>query len=135
MAAILIDSNVLLDVLTRDAQWYSWSVEAIEQAANRFRLAINPVIYAEVSVHFSHIEELDAVLPSSAIDRESIPFDAAFLAGRAFLSYRRRGGVRRSPLPDFFIGAHAAVARYQLLTRDAARYKTYFPTVSLISPE
>jgi predicted nucleic acid-binding protein len=135
VAAILIDSNVLLDVLTRDAQWYSWSVEAIEQAANRFRLAINPVIYAEVSVHFSHIEELDAVLPSSAIDRESIPFDAAFLAGRAFLSYRRRGGVRRSPLPDFFIGAHAAVARYQLLTRDAARYKTYFPTVSLISPE
>jgi predicted nucleic acid-binding protein len=135
VAAILIDSNVLLDVLTRDAQWYSWSVEAIEQAANRFRLAINPVIYAEVSVHFSHLEELDAVLPSSAIDRESIPFDAAFLAGRAFLSYRRRGGVRRSPLPDFFIGAHAAVAGYQLLTRDAARYKTYFPTVSLISPE
>lgn len=135
MTAVLIDSNVLLDVITADAQWHSWSTQALEHATNRSRLVINPIIYAEVSVHFSRIEEVDAVLPKLVIEREAIPFEAAFLAGRAFLSYRQRGGAKRSPLPDFFIGAHAAVAGYQLLTRDVARYRTYFPTLSLIVPE
>jgi predicted nucleic acid-binding protein len=134
VSAVLIDSNVLLDVLTNDPQWSEWSSNAIEHAANRSRLVINPIIFAEVSVHFSRIEELNDALPSSTIDREAIPFNAAFLAGRAFLTYRRRGGAKRSPLPDFFIGAHAAVAAYQLLTRDAARFRTYFPKLELIAP-
>ena len=135
MAGVLVDSNVLLDVITEDARWFSWSSQTIERAANRFRLVINPVVYAEVSVHFSQIEELDDALPRSMFSREAIPFDAAFLAGKAFLVYRGRGGTRRSPLPDFFIGAHAAVAGYQLLTRDVARYRTYFPKLDLLAPE
>jgi predicted nucleic acid-binding protein len=134
MTAVLVDSNVLLDVITEDARWFSWSVETIRRTANQFRLVINPIVYAEVSVHYSRIEELDAALPSSLYSREAIPFDAAFLAGKAFLTYRRREGNRRSPVPDFFIGAHAAVAGYQLLTRDVARYRTYFPTLPLIVP-
>ncbi len=135
MSAILIDSNVLLDVMTEDPRWFSWSAGAIEQAADRFRLVINPVVYAEVSVRYSRIEELDAALPKTLIDREAIPYEAAFLAGKCFLSYRQRGGVRRSPLPDFFIGAHAAVAGYRLMTRDPARYRTYFPRLPLIAPD
>lgn len=135
MAGVLVDSNVLLDLVTEDTHWFSWSAEAIERTANRFRLVINPVVYAEVSVHFSRIEELDDALPTATFSREAIPFDAAFLAGKAFLVYRGRGGTRRSPVPDFFIGAHAAVAGYQLLTRDVARYRTYFPQLTLIAPE
>lgn len=135
MASVLVDSNVLLDVITEDAHWFSWSSEIMARIANRNRLIINPVVYAEVSVHFSRIEDLDDALPSSMFSREPIPFDAAFLAGKAFLAYRKRGGARRSPVPDFFIGAHAAVAGYQLLTRDVARYRTYFPKLVLIAPE
>jgi len=134
MTAILVDSNVLLDIITEDARWASWSAETIEDAANQFRLVINPVIYAEVSVRYSRIEELDAVLPEVLFYREAIPYEAAFLAGKSFSIYRRREGVKRSPLPDFFIGAHAAVAGYRLMTRDASRYRTYFPKVSLITP-
>jgi len=134
MTAILVDSNVLLDIITEDARWASWSAETIEDAANQFRLVINPVIYAEVSVRYSRIEELDAVLPEALFYREAIPYEAAFLAGKSFSIYRRREGVKRSPLPDFFIGAHAAVAGYRLMTRDASRYQTYFPKVSLITP-
>ena len=134
MAAVLIDSNVLLDLMTEDSRWFSWSAEAVAKAANRFRLVINPIIYAEVSIRFSRIEDLEAALPKAMFDREAIPYEAAFLAGKSFLVYRRRGGMKRSPLPDFFVGAHAAVARYQLLTRDAARYRSYFPRVSLIAP-
>jgi len=134
MTAILIDANVLLDVMTEDARWLAWSAEAIERAADRYRLVINPVIYAEVSIRYSRIEDLDAALPKSMLDRESIPFEAAFLAGKAFLAYRRQGGTKSLPLPDFFIGAHAAVAGYSLMTRDAARYRTYFPKLSLIAP-
>ena len=103
-------------------------------AADRFRLVINPVVYAEVSVRYSRIEELDIALPKSMFDREAIPYEAAFLAGKSFVAYRRRGGSRPSPLPDFFIGAHAAIAGYVLMTRDAARYRTYFPKLSLIAP-
>jgi predicted nucleic acid-binding protein len=134
MTAILVDSNVLLDVMTENARWFSWSAGAIERAADSFRLVVNPIIYAEVSVRYSRIEELDAALPRSMFDREAIPYEAAFLAGKCFLAYRQRGGTRQSPLPDFFIGAHAAVAGYQLMTRDAARYRTYFPKLSLVAP-
>jgi predicted nucleic acid-binding protein len=134
MTAILVDSNVLLDVMTEDARWFSWSAGAIERAADSFRLVVNPIIYAEVSVRYSRIEELDAALPRSMFDREAIPYEAAFLAGKCFLAYRQRGGTRQSSLPDFFIGAHAAVAGYQLMTRDAARYRTYFPKLSLVAP-
>jgi predicted nucleic acid-binding protein len=135
MTAVLVDSNVLLDVMTEDASWLSWSVSAIERAADTSRLVINPVIYAEASVRFTKIEELDAALPSDLFEREPIPYEAAFLAGKAYLAYRRRGGTRRSPLPDFFIGAHAAVSSYRLLTRDSARYRAYFPRLSLIAPD
>jgi len=126
---------VLLDVMTENSDWFSWSALAIEEAADVSRLVINAVIYAEVSVRYSRIEELDEALPMALFDREPVPYDAAFLAGKSFLFYRRRGGARRSPLPDFFIGAHAAVAGYTLLTRDPARYRAYFPTVRLISPD
>jgi predicted nucleic acid-binding protein len=135
MMAVLIDANVLLDVMTEDARWLPWSAEAIERAADRYRLVINPIIYAEVSIRYSRIEELDAALPKTMFDREAIPYEAAFLAGKSFLTHRRRGGTKRSPLPDFFIGAHAAVAGYRLMTRDAARYLTYFPKLPLIAPD
>jgi len=135
MTAILVDSNVLLDVMTEDARWFSWSAASVERAADRFRLVVNPIIYAEVSIRYSRIEELDMALSKTMFDREAIPYEAAFLAGKSFVAYRRRGGSKRSPLPDFFIGAHAAVAGYQLLTRDAARYRTYFPKLVLIAPD
>ncbi len=135
MTAVLVDSNVLLDVMTEDAAWFEWSMLNLLQAADDSRLVINPVIYAEVSIRYDRIEELDSALPALILIREPIPFEAAFLAGKCFVSYRRRGGARRAPLPDFFIGAHAAVAGYRLLTRDASRYRTDFPTVSLIAPE
>jgi predicted nucleic acid-binding protein len=131
---ILVDSNVLLDLMTEDKRWFSWSAAAVESAADNARLVINTVIYAEVSIRYSRIEDLEAALPKEIVDREAIPFEAAFLAGKSFVAYRRRGGIRRSPLPNFFIGAHAAVAGYRLLTRDAARYRTYFPSLPLISP-
>ena len=134
MSAVLIDSNVLLDLMTQDARWFLWSAEAVERVADSSRLVINPVIYAEVSVRYSRIEDLEAALPKAMFDREAIPYEAAFLAGKSFLAYRRRGGTKRSPLPDFFIGAHAAIAGYRLLTRDAARYRTYFPRLPLIAP-
>ncbi len=132
--AVLVDSNVLLDVLSDRSPWLSWSEAALAAAANRATLVINPIIYAEISVGYGAVEELDAALPPDAFAREAVPYEAAFLAGTAFLDYRRRGGLRRSPLPDFFIGAHAAVGRYELLTRDPARYRTYFPTVQLVAP-
>jgi predicted nucleic acid-binding protein len=134
MTAVLLDSNVLLDLMTEDPRWFSWSAEAVASAADSSRLVINAIIYAEVSVRYSLIEDLEAALPKALIEREALPYEAGFLAGKAFLVYRRRGGMKRSPLPDFFIGAHAAVAGYRLLTRDAARYRTYFPGLPLISP-
>jgi len=135
MSAVLIDSNVLLDVMTCDPNWFDWSSRTLEQWADRVRLVINPVVYAEVSVHHSSIEELDDALPRQIIGREPLPYDAAFLAGKCFVDYRRRGGTRRSPLPDFFIGAHAAIAGFRLMTRDASRYRTYFPKLQLITPD
>jgi predicted nucleic acid-binding protein len=135
MTAILVDANVLLDIMTEDAQWYAWSADALARAADRHRLVINPIVYAEVSIRYSRIEDLEAALPRTMFEREAIPYEAAFLAGKSFVTYRRRGGTKRSPLPDFFIGAHAAVAGYGLLTRDAARYRSYFPKLSLIAPD
>lgn len=132
--AVLVDSNVLLDVMTEDTRWLSWSSDAIRRAADTARLVINPVIYAEISIRYQRIEDLDEALPKDILEREAIPFEAAFLAGKSYLSYRRRGGVKRSPLPDFFIGAHAAIAGYQVLTRDPTRYRTYFPKLSVIAP-
>lgn len=132
--ATLIDSNVLLDVMTSDARWFKWSSGALAEAADRGRLVINPVIYAEVSVRFSRIEALEEALPRNVFEREPIPFTAAFLAGKVFLAYRKRGGVKRSPLPDFFIGAHAALAGHQLLTRDAKRYRSSFTNIDIIAP-
>lgn len=134
MSPVLVDSNVLLDVLSGDARWAEWSSLAIARAADTARLVINPIIFAEVSVGFARIEDVAAALPRALFEREPIPYEAAFLAGKAFLASRRRGGVRRSPLPDFLIGAHAGVNGYRLLTRDPGRYRTYFPKLALISP-
>lgn len=130
----LVDSNVLLDVLTGDPRWSGWSGEALAEQAEREVLAINPIIYAEVSIGFVRIEELEDAVPASTFHRLALPWEAAFLAGKCFLAYRKRGGVRSSPLPDFFIGAHASVAGMTLLTRDAARYRTYFPKLHIIAP-
>ena len=134
MSAVLVDSNVLLDVLTEDSDWYEWSARALEDAAESSVLVVNPLVYAEVSVRFETIEELEDALPTSLLRREPLPWEGAFLAGKCFLAYRRRGGGGRSPLPDFYIGAHAAVRRHTLLTRDAARYRIYFPRLDLICP-
>jgi hypothetical protein len=131
---VLVDSNVILDVAYEDPQWRAWSEAAIEQAAEETVLVINPIIYAEVSIGYARLEHVEAVLPVDRFRREALPYEAAFLAGKSFFSYRRRGGRRTSPLPDFYIGAHAAVRAYRLLTRDATRYRTYFPTVELIAP-
>jgi predicted nucleic acid-binding protein len=133
--ATLVDSNVLLDLITEDEQWCAWSSQALEQAADRGPLVINPVIYAEVSVRFSRIEDLERVLPATDFVRSPLPWPAAFLAAKCFQEYRRHGGTKGSVLPDFFIGAHAAVSRIALLSRDARRYRTYFPTVALIAPD
>lgn len=130
----LVDSNVLLDVITEDAGWFEWSSNALAHAADDGPLHINPIVYAEVSVRFSRIEELELALPPSDYVRLAMPWESAFLAGKAFLAYRRNRGTRSSTLPDFFIGAHAAVANLKLLTRDAARYRSYFPTLELLSP-
>jgi predicted nucleic acid-binding protein len=132
---VLVDSNVLLDIATNDPHWCGWSERALAECAGHAELVINPIIYAEVSIGFTTIEALDAALPAALYRREALPWEAAFLAGKCFLAYRRRGGRRRSTLPDFFIGAHAAVTRMGLLTRDAGRYRTYFPTVKLITPD
>jgi predicted nucleic acid-binding protein len=131
---VLIDSNVVLDVATNDPHWADWSVRALAEVAERTRLIINPIIYAEVSIGYTKIEDLDAVLPGALYQREPLPWEAAFLAGKSFLMYRRRGGSRNSPLPDFYIGAHAAIGGLALLTRDAARYRTCFPTVEILAP-
>jgi hypothetical protein len=131
---VLVDSNVLLDVLTGDPRWSSWSTHALAEQGDREVLAINPIIYAEVSIGFARIEELDAALPPSTFHRLALPWEAAFLAGKCFLAYRKRRGVRVSLLPDFYVGAHASVSGMTLLTRDAARYRTYFPRLKLIAP-
>ncbi len=130
----MVDSCILLDVLTEDPHWFDWSSETLAAAADRGLLVINPIIYAEVSIGFHRIEDLEAVLPPSFVVLQPISREAAFLAGKAYLQYRRRGGTKTAPLPDFLIGAHAAVASMPLITRDTARFTSYFPSVELIAP-
>lgn len=131
---ILVDTNVLLDLITDDPAWAAWSQQQLEAASLQDRLAINPVIYAELSVGYQRIEDLDAMLDLAAIAMEPVPRPALFLAGKAFQNYRRTGGAKTGVLPDFFIGAHAAVAQASLLTRDRSRYARYFPSLRLITP-
>lgn len=130
----LVDANVLLDVFTRDPVWSDWSAAALAEALDVGAVVINPIVYAEVSVGFERVEELDRALPAQ-IRREELPWPAAFLAGKCFRAYRRRGGAKRSPLPDFYIGAHAAVNGFALLTRDTARYRGLFPRLALVGPQ
>jgi len=130
---MIVDTNVLLDIYTQDEVWEERSAAAIAAAADVSVLVINPIIYGELSVGIERIEELDQFLGAD-FRRDSLPWEAAFLAGKAFLAYRRRGGLRTAPLPDFYIGAHAAVERMSILTRDANRYVLYFPSVKIIEP-
>jgi predicted nucleic acid-binding protein len=131
----LIDSNVLLDVFTEDPTWSSWSGAALAASRNAGTLVINPIVYAEISVRFERIEELDAAIPASDFLREDLPYPAGFLAGKAYIKYRRQGGAKTSPIADFYIGAHAAVCGYRLLTRDTTRYRTYFPKLTVVGPD
>ena len=128
----LVDANVLLDVITEDKRWMSWSADALAEAAARGELAINPIVYAEVSLGYDTIEALDAALLGFV--RLPLPYEAGFLAARCYSRYRKAGGARRSPLPDFYIGAHAAIERHELLTRDDARYRSYFPGLRIVAP-
>lgn len=134
MQTTLVDSNVILDVVTEDDEWFDWSAAALSRQADAGALVVNPIIYAEVAARFERIEDLEAALPDDYYQRQPLPWEAAFLAGRSFVRYRRTGGPRRSPLPDFYIGAHALVAGLTLLTRDARRYRTYFPKLRIIAP-
>jgi predicted nucleic acid-binding protein len=134
LKATLVDSSVLLDIATEDPRWLEWSEEHLAIAANESILVINPIIYAEVSVNYDSVEELDYHLPPDRFKREPLPYNAGFLAGKAYVKYKKRGGKRTSPMPDFYIGAHAAVSDLRILTRDAQKYRQYFPTVELISP-
>lgn len=131
---VLVDSNVLLDVFTKDENWFDWSSNRLSEFAECDLLYINSIIYSEISIGFSRIEALENALPFDLIQRDSLPYEAAFLAGQCFLKYRKAGGAKRSPLPDFYIGAHAAVKGWKLLTRDKGRYSTYFPQLDVISP-
>jgi predicted nucleic acid-binding protein len=130
----LVDSNVIFDILSDDEEWIDWSAAMLADAANDGPLYINPIIFAEVSVRYDRVEDVEAALPEDYFVRAPLPWDAGFLAAKCFASYRKRGGTRRSPLPDFYIGAHAAVAGLTLLTRDPKRYATYLPGVSLLCP-
>ena len=131
---LLVDTNVLVDVLQNDPQWADWSIAQMRAQAKLHALAINPVIYAEMSLSFSTLEALDDVVLTMALELREIPRPALFLAARAYALYRRRGGNKGQVLPDFFIAAHAAVEGWPLLTRDASRFKTYFPTLDVIAP-
>jgi len=131
---ILVDSNVIIDVLTSDPSWRAWSKATLDELREQDQLAINPVIYAELACAFQTETEIKAALPESEFVQLELPYAAAFMAGQCFLRYRRQGGLKRSPLPDFYIGAHALVEKYTLVTRDAGRYRTYFPGLKLITP-
>lgn len=135
MPATLVDSNVLIDITVKDPQWLPWSKEAFIDALEEGPVLVDQIVFAEVSIGYPTPEECEWALEVQGIERVPLPWPAAFLAGRAFAAYRNRGGPKLAPLPDFFIGAHAAVAGLRLLTRDASRYRSYFPTVELIAPE
>lgn len=134
MSGTLVDTNVLFDYLSHDAEWFDWSARMLADAANRGPVVINPIIYAEMSVRYNRIEDVDEALPRDYFVRAPLPWEAGFLAAKCFARYKKRGGQRTAPLPDFFIGAHAAVAGLTLLTRDPRRYRTYFPRLALVAP-
>jgi predicted nucleic acid-binding protein len=131
---VLVDTNVLLDVFENDAKWAPWSQDQLDAAAATDTIAINSIIYSELSMAFARIEELDTVIEEASLNIEIIPKEALFLAGKVFLTYRKSQGTKRNVLPDFFIGAHAAVMRWPILTRDVGRYRTHFPSLELITP-
>ncbi len=132
--SFLVDANVILDIVTEDPIWFEWSSSILSTCAEKGKLWINPIIYAEVSIGFSRIEDLDEVLPQEVFHRAELPWNAAFLAGKCFLRYRKATGNKSSPLPDFYIGAHAAISNLTLITRDHRRFKTYFPKLKIINP-
>ena len=134
MPEVLVDSNILLDIATEDAEWFDWSAACLAELSTDHVLVINPIVYSEVSVGYATIEALDAALPGNRYRREPVPWEAAFVGGKWFLRYRWAGGWRRWPRPDFYIGAHAAVRGMSLLTRDARKYRAYFPKLRLIAP-
>ena len=134
MSRVLVDANVLLDVLTDDPQWYGWSAGQLDAWAANAELCIHLIVYAEVSVGFARIEQLDDAVPPDVFTRLALPWEVGFLAGKAFVQYRRAKGRRTAPLPDFYIGAHAAIEGMALLTRDAKRYRTFYPKLELICP-
>lgn len=134
MNGILIDSCVILDIITEDAIWLEWSSAKLEEYADAYTLFINPIIYSEVSIGYQKIEDLEAALPTSIFKRASIPWEAAFLAGKVFLQYRKAQGQHILPLPDFFIGAHAMIENLTLLTRDPKRFRHYYPQLKIIAP-
>jgi predicted nucleic acid-binding protein len=134
MPGTLVDTNILFDLQTEDADWFDWSAAMLARAREAGALYINPIIYAEASVRFETIEELDDAFPRHYFRRAEVPWAAGFLAGQAYLRYRRNGGTRRSPLAEFYIGAHAAIAGFTLLTRDAKRYRASFPSVRIVAP-
>jgi predicted nucleic acid-binding protein len=134
MNSTLVDSNVLIDLFDEASEWRDWSDAMLTRCATRGPLVINPIVYAEVSAGFESLDDAEAALPEAYLRREPLPWAAAFLAGRAFIQYRRRGGKTPAPLPDFYIGAHAAVAGHALLTRDGRRYRYYFPKLTVIAP-
>jgi len=134
MQAVLVDTNVILDIVTRDPAWWRWSLQQLERLSLQYRLWINVVVYSELAIAYDRIEKLDAMLEDAQFELREIPREAGFLAGRVFLSYRGRAGAKSSVQQDFYIGAHAAVMNLPLLTRDSARYRTYFPRLTLIAP-
>jgi predicted nucleic acid-binding protein len=134
MNGVLVDSNILLDVFLDDPQWGTWSEEQLAKYAAAYHLYINPIIYSEISIGFSRIEDLELTLLDGGFIMQPLPKEALFLAGKVFLQYRRRKGIKRSPLPDFYIGAHAAVENLTLLTRDPRRYRSYFPHLVMVGP-
>ena len=130
----LVDSNVILDIVTEDKRWFQWSSKTLAHYAEDHTLNINPIIYAEISIAFDRIEDIEAALPPAYFSRLQLPWEAAFLAGKCYLKYRKKGGEKRSPLPDFYIGAHAAIKGMALITRENSRYHTYFPKLNIITP-
>ncbi|MCC2666193.1 MAG: type toxin-antitoxin system VapC family toxin [Gammaproteobacteria bacterium] len=134
MTGILVDSCIILDIVTEDPKWFEWSSSILEKQARQSQLFINSIIYAEISIGFQKIEELEVVLSSSTFKKIPLPWEASFLAGKAFLHYRKSGGHKALPLPDFFIGAHAIIEGWPLLTRDTKRFQYYYPKLKIISP-
>jgi predicted nucleic acid-binding protein len=135
MKGVLVDSNVILDVFLDDPTWADWSESTLEEYAQYAKLSINPIVYSEVSIGFERIEDVESALSKAGFQIMEIPKEALFLAGKTFLKYKKGKGVKKSPLPDFYIGAQAAVLDFVLITRDVARYRTYFPSIRLISPK